>query len=152
MNPYFLLGAALACACAFGTGYWQGDTAGQAKIQQKWDHEKTAQMAEYAKAQEEARKREQDLQANADKLRKEKDNEIRNISARATDLSNSLQQRPDRPAESGSVSGSASACVGSSGAQLARSDAIFLAGYSADAARLQAALDQCVKQYEAMRK
>ncbi len=55
MNPYFLLGAAVAVALAFGSGYYKGNEAGQAEVQQQWDKEKTAQFAEYVKAQAVAR-------------------------------------------------------------------------------------------------
>jgi hypothetical protein len=72
MNPYFLLGAAVAVALAFGSGYYKGNEAGQAEVQQQWDKEKTAQFAEHVKAQAAARQREQELQTNANKLRTEK--------------------------------------------------------------------------------
>ena len=153
MNPYFIAGTVLAVVCAYGTGHWQGDDAGQAKVQAKWDREKAKQMAEYAENMRLAREKEQALQQGADHLREEKDREIRNINARATALANSLRDRPDRSTtESGAVSGTAGACSGATGAQLARSDGEFLAGYAADAARLKAALDQCVKQYESLRR
>jgi hypothetical protein len=152
MNPYFIAGSVLAVVFAFGAGHWQGDTAGQAKVQAQWDKEKAKQMAEYAENMRIAREKEQALQVGANNLREEKDREIRNITARSTALVNSLRDRPDRPTtESSTVSGTASACSGATGAQLARGDAIFLAGYSADVAKLQASLDQCVAQYEAVR-
>ena len=153
MNPYFIAGSVLAVVFAYGAGHWQGDDAGQAKVQAKWDREKAKQMAEYAENMRLAREKEQALQQGADHLREEKDREIRNINARATALANSLRDRPDRSTtESGAVSGTAGACSGATGAQLARSDGEFLAGYAADAARLKAALDQCVKQYETLRR
>jgi len=153
MNPYFIAGSVLAVVFAYGAGHWQGDDAGQAKVQAKWDREKAKQMAEYAESMRLAREKEQALQQGADHLREEKDREIRNINARATALANSLRDRPDRSTtESGAVSGTAGACSGATGAQLARSDGEFLAGYAADAARLKAALDQCVKQYETLRR
>jgi hypothetical protein len=153
MNPYFIAGSVLAVVFAYGAGHWQGDDAGQAKVQAKWDKEKAKQMAEYAENMRLAREKEQALQQGADHLREEKDREIRNINARATALANSLRDRPDRPTtESGAVSGTTGACNGATGAQLAKGDAEFLAGYSADAASLKAALDQCVKQYESLRR
>ena len=152
MNPYFLLGSLVAVIAAAGAGYFQGSEHGQAKIQNLWDKEKAAQYAEYAKAQEEARKKEQELQANADRLRQEKDREIKNLNARATALTNSLQHRPTRTSEAGSVSDSSKSCSGASGKELARGDAEFLVRYAAEAARLQADLNQCVRQYEALRK
>lgn len=152
MNPYFIAGTVLAVVFAYGAGHYQGDTAGQAKVQQQWDKEKAEQLSAYAMAQEEARMREQALQAGADKLRQEKDREIREINARATGLLASVQQRPDRPIEASGVSTNTGACVGASGSELAKGDAIFLVGYSTDVAKLQAALDQCVSQYESIKK
>ena len=150
-NPWVLLTFVLAIGAAAGGGYYQGNTAGRAVIQQAWDKEKAEQYAAYAKGQEEARQREQEMQQAADKLRREKDAQIRDINARATALSNSLRDRQERPAKDGAMSGAARSCAGASGAELAKGDGEFLAGYSADAARLQAALDQCVKQYNAVR-
>jgi len=40
MNPYIVAGGVLAVVCAYGVGHWQGDDAGQAKIQAKWDQER----------------------------------------------------------------------------------------------------------------
>ena len=151
MNPWVILAFVLAVGAAAGGGYYQGNTVGQAVVQQAWDKEKAEQYAAYAKGQEEARRREQEMQQSADRLRREKDAQIRDINARATALSNSLRDRQERPASNGSVSGTARSCAGASGAELAKGDGEFLAGYSADAARLQAALDQCVKQYNAAR-
>jgi hypothetical protein len=151
MNPYFIAGSVLAVVFAYGVGHWQGDEAGQAKVQAQWDKEKAKQMAEYAENMRLAREKEQALQLGADNLRQEKDREIRNINARSIALANSLRDRPDRPAEGSPVSSTSSACSAATGAQLAKGDAEFLAGYSADAASLKAALDQCVKQYESLR-
>ena len=152
MNPYFLLGSLVAVIAAAGAGYFQGSEHGQAKVQAMWDKEKAAQYAEYAKAQEEARKKEQELQANADQLRQEKDREIRNLNARATALNNSLQHRPTRTSEAGSLPNSSKSCSGASGKELARGDAEFLVWYATEAARIQADLNQCIRQYEALRK
>jgi hypothetical protein len=151
MNPWLILGFVLTVGAATAGGYYKGNNAGKAEIQQAWDKEKAEQYAAYAKGQEEARRREQEMQASADKLRREKDAEIRNINARATALTNSLRDRQERPAQNGTASGATRSCSGASGAELAKGDGEFLAGYAADAARLQAALDQCVKQYNAVR-
>ena len=152
MNPYFIAGSVVAVVLAYGVGHWQGDDAGQAKVNAQWDKERAEQMAAFAEAQRQAREKEQALQQGAENLRLEKEREIKNINARATALANSLRERPDRPAaQGGAVPSASGACNGATGAQLARGDGEFLAGYAADAARLQAALTQCVKQYEALR-
>ena len=151
MNPYFIAGSVLAVVFAFGVGHWQGDDAGQAKVQAKWDKEKAKQMAEYAENMRLAREKEQALQQGANNLREEKDRELKKVADTNRILLGSLRNRPERPAEGSAVSSTASACSGATGAQLAKGDAEFLAGYSADAASLKAALDQCVKQYESLR-
>ena len=151
MNPYFIAGSVLAVVCAYGTGHWQGDNAGQAKVQAQWDREKAKQMAEYAENMRIAREKEQALQQGANNLREEKDRELKKVADTNRILLGSLRNRPERPAEGSAVSSAASACSGATGAQLAKGDAEFLAGYSADAASLKAALDQCVKQYESLR-
>ena len=151
MNPYFIAGSVLAVVFAYGAGHWQGDDAGQAKVQAQWDREKAKQMAEYAENMRLAREKEQALQQGANNLREEKDRELKKVADTNRILLGSLRNRPERPAEGSAVSSTASACNGATGAQLAKGDAEFLAGYSADAAALKAALDQCVKQYESLR-
>ena len=151
MNPYFIAGSVLAVVFAYGAGHWQGDDAGQAKVQAQWDREKAKQMAEYAENMRLAREKEQALQQGANNLREEKDRELKKVADTNRILLGSLRNRPERPAEGSAVSSAASACSGATGAQLAKGDAEFLAGYSADAASLKAALDQCVKQYESLR-
>lgn len=149
MNPYFLLGAGIAVVLAFGGGYYKGNQAGQAEVQQAWDKEKAAQLAEYAKAQDEARKKEQEMQARADKLRQEKDREVKELAARNAALSNSLRNRAERPAQTGGVPQTAgtgqSRCTGK---ELYREDGEFLVRIAREADELRIALRQCYKQDE----
>jgi hypothetical protein len=155
MNPWLILGFVLAVAAAGGAGLYQGHELGVAEVQQKWDKERAAQLAEHAAAQAAAREKEQELQASADLLRKDKDREIRDLNARTAALTNSLRDRPSRPtAETSTVSSTASAgCAPSSctGAGLSREDAQFLAGEAARADELRASLKQCHAQYQAIR-
>jgi hypothetical protein len=151
MNPYFIAGSVLAVVFAYGAGHWQGDDAGQAKVQAQWDKEKAKQMAEYAENMRIAREKEQALQQGANNLREEKDRELKKVADTNRILLGSLRNRPERPTEGSTVSSTTGACSAATGAQLAKGDAEFLAGYSADAASLKAALDQCVKQYESLR-
>lgn len=82
------------------------------------------------------------------KLQEEKKREIANINARHAAVISSLRNRPERaPDFKPSVPETPSACTGVSGAELARGDGEFLAGYSADAAKLAKALKQCEQQY-----
>jgi uncharacterized membrane protein len=152
MNPYLILGVVFAVGVAGAGGLYKGHKLGKAEVQQQWDKEKAEQYAAYAKAQEEARKKEQELQANADQLRREKDEEIRDIAAKSAALASKLRDRKDRPTQTSSLSSTSQSCGGASGKELARGDGEFLAGYAADAARLQVSLETCIKQYEALRK
>lgn len=152
MNPYFIAGSVIAVVLAYAAGHWQGDEAGQAKVQQKWDHEKAELMAQYAKEVEKAREKEQNWQQDANTLRQEKDREIKNLNARATALANSLRDRPTRAAQSSAVPGAPS--VGQSGCtgkELYREDGEFLVRLAREADELRAALKQCYNQYEAIR-
>jgi len=152
MNPYLILGVVFAIGVAGAGGLYKGHRLGKAEVQQAWDKEKAEQYAAYAKAQEEARRKEQELQANADQLRREKDAEIRNINARATALSNSLQHRKSR-SEADSLSSSSGARQTScSGKELYREDGQFLVRIAGEADELRTALKQCYTQYEALRK
>lgn len=152
MNPYFLLGSLIAVIAAAAGGYFQGSEHGQAKIQALWDKEKAAQYAEYAKGQEAARAKEQELQAGADRLRQEKDREIKNLNARAVALTNSLQQRPSS-SQASTLSGSSGA--GQSGCtprQLYRESAEDFVKVAIEADSLRLALKQCYAQYDSLRK
>lgn len=153
MNPWLILGVVLAVGAAAGGGYYQGNSAGKAEVQQQWDKEKTEQHAQHAKALEESVQKQQQLQMNADKLRQEKDRETRDLLARNTALANSLRDRQSRPAASASAVSSApgvgpSAC---SGKELYREDGEFLVRIAREADELRAALKQCYAQYEAIR-
>jgi hypothetical protein len=136
-------------------GYYKGNSAGMAKVQQQWDNDKAVQYEAYAQAQEAARVKEQSLQAQADRLREEKDNEIRNLNARAAALTNSLRDRPSRTATIASTvpssTGLSCPALTCTGAELSREDGEFLAGEAARADELRAALKQCYKQYESVR-
>ena len=153
MNPYLILGGVLAIGLAAGGGYYKGNSAGKAEVQQAWDKEKAEQYAQYAKAMEEAVEKQQQLQMGADKLRQEKDREIRDITARNTALANSLRDRQSRPTTNSStvpsVAGTGpTACTGK---ELYREDGEFLVRLSREADELAAALNQCYKQYNAAR-
>jgi hypothetical protein len=154
MNPWVILGFVLAVGAAAGGGYYKGNSAGQAEVRQAWDKEKAEQYAAYAKGQEEARQREQEMQQAADKLRREKDAQIRDINARATALTNSLRDRQERPTQNGAMSSTAGLTDASgwcTGARLYREHAEAFAGESALAAEIQSELKTCLKQYNAVR-
>lgn len=154
INPWLILGVVLAILAAAGGGYYKGNEAGMAEVQQQWDAEKTRLAEQHAKDQQAAREKEQELQAAADQLRQEKDRELREVNARATALAHSLRQRPERAAApSGAPAAAGAGQSGSrcTGAELPREDASFLAGEAARADQLRAALAQCYAQYEKVR-
>jgi hypothetical protein len=154
MNPYFIAGSVVAVVVAYGVGHWQGDDAGQVKVNAQWDKERAEQMAAFAEAQRQAREKEQALQQGADNLRMEKEREIKNINARATALANSLRERPDRPTtEGGAVPGAAgTGKSGCTGKDLYRQDGEILIGIAREADELRIALQQCYSQYDSVLK
>lgn len=77
--------------------------------------------------------------------------EIARINSNHAAVVDGLRKRPERAAPRSEVSSAPTACAGTTGAELARGDAEFLAGYSADAAKLEAALNQCEAAYNALR-
>lgn len=146
MNPYFLLGAVLAVIVAGSTGYLKGESAGKATVRSEWNEERRQLAEQHAKDEAAAREKEQQMQAEADRMRKEKDEQIRNSEDRAAALANSLRERTERPAASsspakGAVAGQAPA--GCTGAGLYRADGEFLAREAARGNQLRAALKEC---------
>lgn len=150
MNPYFIAGSVMAVVLAYGVGHWQGDDAGQAKIQSQWDKEKAKQMAEYAAAQDAARTKEQSLQANADKLREDKNRELAKLSDTNRTLLNSLRHRPSSET-SALPSAASSGQGGCSGKNLYRESAEDIVKLATDADELRIALKQCYAQYDSLR-
>ena len=153
LNPWVILAFVLSVGVAATGGYYTGRESGMAEVQQAWDKEKTAQYAQYAKAMEESVEKQQQLQMDADKLRQEKDREIRDIAARNTALVNSLRDRQSRSTANSSTvpntpSVGQSACTGK---QLYREDGEFLVRVAREADELRAALKQCYAQYESVR-
>lgn len=152
MNPWVILGVVLAVGAAAVGGYHTGKESGMAEVQQAWDKEKTAQYAKHAKAMEESVEKQQKLQTSADKLRQEKDREIRDIAARNAALANSLRDRQSRPttptsAVSSAASVGPSACTGK---DLYREDGEFLVRLAREADEIRTALKQCYAQYDAI--
>ena len=152
INPWAILGAVAVCLGVAWFSYEKGNDDGQAKIQQKWDQEKSELLAKHAEEVEKAREKEQNWQQAADNIRQEKDREIRNINARATALSNSLRERQARPAHTSEMPSTASAeqsrCTGK---ELYREDGEFLVRVAREADELRSALKQCYAQYETVR-
>lgn len=131
--------------------YSSGKQYGMLQVQAKWDAEKLTIAQAHAAEMAKARQRESALQDLATKLKRERTNETKRLASQyAADLER-LRDRPEARAGAGGVPEGAAAGVGCTGAGLALGDAGFLTGYAHDAARLQAAVEQCKAQYEALR-
>jgi uncharacterized protein HemX len=102
---------------------------------------------EYAQTQaEQARLVIEQSKASADKAKKiieGKNREIESITSQYDLIVGELRQRSSRVSD-------ATHCKGTTGAELSREDAEFLAGEAARADKLRSALNACYQQYEAM--
>lgn len=149
-----LIGA-LALVLALSWTHWmaysRGYDNGAADVTAKFDAYKVQQHEAALKAEAVARAKEQELQATVDQIRKENTDEVARVTAKYESLVTGLRNRPERakPPSGGGVPQAPSPPAGSTGAELARGDAAFLAGYARDAARLDAALKQCQAAYKA---
>jgi hypothetical protein len=135
----------LCIAVSFGCGWFvNGWRLGEEIANIHADYDKKR-----ADAEQEARSKEQHWQDNAAQIMRDKDAKITAINRKLNTTLAGLRTRPERP--SGEMPQAPSTCFGLSGAELAIRDGEFLAGYAADAARLQAALNQCEAVYNAVR-
>jgi len=145
MNRWVLGG--LAGLVMLGFSFWKGYTSGKDVIQQKWDAEKVVLEREAQEAKDQAREAERSMQKEVNRIQREKHDAVKVANSKYRTLVDSLRNRPEiratdaMPSSTGDV-------VGCTGAQLARPDAEFLAGYAADAERLQAAYNSCRQAYE----
>lgn len=150
LNPWALLGATAICISAATGGYFVGRSQGAAAVQQRWDADMKKRAEDYAKLLEEMRHQEAFLQNAADKLRQEKDREIRSLNARAAALADSLRKRESRPDQmSESASDGKGSCTGK---ELYREDGEFLVRLAREADEMTQNYIACTKQYEAAMK
>ena len=90
------------------------------------------------------REKEHDYQADADKIRKDKDAQIKAINTQLVDAISELRKRTSRTAETSNGQG----CNGSA---LYAEDAEFLIREASRADEIRVALDACYKQYESIK-
>jgi hypothetical protein len=98
-----------------------------------------------SKAEKTIRDKEHQYQSDADKIRKEKDAQIKVINTQLVDAVSELRKRPGRTAE-------ASNGQGCNGTRLFAEDAEFLVREAARADEMRVALDACYKQYDSVSK
>ncbi len=146
MNRWVLGG--LAGLVMLGFSYWKGYTSGKDVIQQKWDATNVQMQAEIQKIASEAMQAERSMQKEVNRIQKEKHDAVKVANTKYSALIDSLRQRPETRTTEHELPGGAGSDIGCTGAQLARPDAEFLAGYAADAERLQAAYNSCRQAYE----
>ena len=135
-----LLSVLLACIVSAVIAMSFGYDEGAKRVQAKWDTEKAAIVT----AQ---RDKEAELQSSMDKLREDKNRETAKLSRTVAALTNSLRNRPERPAVP------ASAAVGDaggwcSGPQLYREDAAMAISEAERADQIRIALITCQKAYQ----
>lgn len=112
---------------------------GREQVQAEWDSEKAATVT--AQRTEEAA-----LQASMDKLREDKNRETTKLRRTVAALTDSLRDRPERPA--GATSAPGDGAAGCTGAGLYKPDGQFLVGEAARADQIRLALIQCQKAYQ----
>lgn len=135
LNPYVLIGAAVALAISFGSGFGLGHKLERAKF----DAYKLEQS-------ELTRKKEAENQAATDQIRKDKDAKIADINNRLVDAISELRKRPSRPAE---ITSNGQSCTGRS---LYAEDGNFLIREAARADIIRTALQACYDQYDSIAK
>ena len=144
----------IALAIGFGGGWMAQDWRFTAKIEKiASTHAKEKQeLADRALLIESTyRQMEKDARRVADLEREKNREKVAAVESRLAATLVELRKRPERntAVTSSAVPGETPACAGVSGAELARGDGEFLARYGADAKKLNAALDQCIAQYNA---
>lgn len=147
--PY-VAGFVLLLALA-GYVYREGYEAGAQKVQAAWDRDVAVRAQATTELLMQTKKMQDALHAQIEATQTKARHEVRRIRTEHAALVTSLRDRPEARAGDSGVPETASAGVGCTGAQLSRRDGEFLAGFSADAARTQAALQQCVDAYNQVR-
>ena len=135
LNPYFLIGVAVALAVSFGSGFGLGHKLERAKF----DAYKLEQS-------ELTRKKEAENQVATDEIRRTKDAKIADINNKLVDAISELRKRPSRPAE---IASNGQSC---SGRSLYAEDAIFLRREASRADIIREALEACYNQYDSVAK
>lgn len=150
----WLLGLLICCALLIGLMmaiYRSGAAAGRDEVKAKWSRQREGDARTAARLADQARENERSLQAAADRIRREKDDEIGRLVARHDAAVERLRRRPERPADYVPTAAPAaqlepaSAC---SADRLFRNDGEFLARLARSADEAVASLHECRAAYE----
>lgn len=152
-NLYFSLAIGFVVVIALGALFWKGVKVGEGRVHAEWDADKAKRTADALAAEQAARTKEQQLQAQAAKQRSVANAKIQSLNATLADSLERLRNRPERPSggDMPQPTGTIAAAPSCTGAQLFRGDAEFLGRLAADADRIRIALAACQSQYEAAR-
>jgi len=143
--PYRLLALALMALALMAFGWVKGAQHGEKKLDA---YKLEAEKATLIQGQKVMQVR-SDLLSDAVVLEGVKNAEIKAIDSKlAAAIADGVRLRAERREPSPAI---ASACKGASGAELSRPDDQFLQGLAARADRIRSALDQCYKQYDAVK-
>lgn len=146
------IGVSLILSGGAWMAYKKGEKSGKAEVQQSWDADVAKRTADALAAEQAARTKEQQLQAEAAKQRSLANAKINSLNATLADSLERLRNRPERPSGNlSTVAGTGPVAPSCTGAQLFRGDAAFLSGLAADADRLRIALATCQSAYESAR-
>jgi hypothetical protein len=145
MNRWVLGG--LAGLIMLGLSFWKGYVYGQNNVQQKWNAEKVVLEREAQELKDQAREAERNMQKEVNRIQRERHHAVKAADTKYNALINSLRDRSE-DRDFNAMSDSSGDVAGCTGAGLARPDAEFLAGFAADAERLQAAYNSCRQAYE----
>lgn len=151
----WVLGIALALALAFAgmqTVRLAGAKTEFAQYRTEVAENNTRAALQRAESERKHRATENNLNAAADKIRKERHEAVQTLNSRVTSLLGQLRNRPNRPSPA-SNPGAATPSPGPSGtgASLHREDAEFLVGEAAAAVKLGVERDSCIATYNTAR-
>ena len=108
---------------------------------------KASQAEEVSRYYQAARTAEKALIEATEGIRRKKDAEIKAINTKLQSALSELRQRQERPSSADTTRD----CKGTTGAELSRQDAEFLAREAARADQLRSALGMCYQQYDTVR-
>ena len=149
LNPWLLLGLLAAFAGVYTLGRTQGGTAGENRVQTRWDAESKQRALEGIRARDRVLEENDRLQALADERKLTNARTIQALADRTAALTLELSKRPARSdVNLGVAKGAGFGTNGwGTGAGLLRDDAMLLAGKADLWQRIRLQRDECYRQY-----
>ncbi len=143
-----LIGIACVALALIGVHIYNGwqQGIGEARIQALWNTDKAERIKREQELTEKVAELSGTLQGNANADLQQSVVALQGVAGNLSRSVASLSNRPDR-GKGNNVPNTTGTCTGQTGAALAKPDGLFLAGYSADAAKLEIALNYCERRY-----